>query len=90
MLSLTNNIRIVRIDKYNYSFEHYKEIEIKKDKKMEWVRVGGYYATLPSCLEAVKRYLIDFSIENNDFTIEELKNEIEALNGAYIKCKLEI
>ena len=57
---------------------------------MEWVRVGGYYATLPSCLEAVKRYLIDFSIENNDFTIEELKNEIEALNGAYIKFKLDI
>ena len=35
MLSLTNNIRIVRIDKYNYSFEHYKEIEVKKEKNME-------------------------------------------------------
>lgn len=90
MLILTNNIRIVRIDKYNYSFEHYKEIDVKKEKKKEWVRVGGYYATLPSCLEAVKKYLIDFSIENNDFTIEELKNEIDALNGSYIKCKLEI
>lgn len=89
MLNLLKVIKVIRLDKWNYTFEHYKEVEAKNGKKTDWVRVGGYYSTLPSCLKAVKDYVIDYSIERNDFNVEELKTQIEALNGAYVRCELK-
>lgn len=89
MLNLAKNIRVVKRDKWNYTFEHFKKVETKSGTKEDWVCVSGYYATLPSCLNAVKSYIIDYSIEHNDFNVEELKVQIEALNGAYIACQLK-
>lgn len=85
---IIDNYRIIKMDKYNLTFEEYKEVEKKKQRVMEWVRVGGYYGSLDSCLKALKDYIIEDLIENNNLYINELKDKINALNEAYIRCKL--
>ena len=83
-----DNFRILKIDDWNLTFEEYKEVinPIKKTKSSKWVRVGGYYGNMKSCLEALKNYIIDTYVSIEDY--EEVLEKIDKLNNCIVNCVL--
>lgn len=84
-----DNFRILKIDDWNLTFEEYKEVinPIKKTKSSKWVRVGGYYSNMKSCLEAIKNYIINNYYANID-DYKELLDKINELNNCIVNCVL--
>lgn len=75
--------RVIKLDKYNLTFEEYKEVENTKtkEKSMKWVRVGNYYGNLGQCLKALKDYIIAERINEKDLDLIKLLDE---LNNSYV------
>ena len=84
-----NNFRIIQLDKYNLTFEEFKEVEnVKtKEKSIKWVRVGGYYGNLPSALKGLKEYIVNQKIGDNE-NVDILKF-IDELNNSYVNCEIK-
>ena len=88
MLKL-DNFRIIQLDKLNLTFDEFREVEnLKtKEKSMKWVRAGGYYGNLESCLKAIKDYIVSSEIGKNNNL--DLLKFLDELNGSYVKCNLK-
>ena len=90
MLNLNERFRVVSYDKYNITFEEYREVEKRetKEKVLEWVKAGGYYGTLKQCLKALKDYIIQQAIQKEDLDVNGMFKLIDNINNTYINCYL--
>lgn len=87
MINLENKVRIIQLDKYNMTFEVFKEVEDVKTKKkrLTWSKEGGYYGNLSQCLIAIKNYIISQeNLKNDNLNIIQLLDEINNLYVKYI------
>ena len=85
---LLNRFRVKALDKYNITFEELKEVENKttKQKRLEWVRVGGYYGKLDGALKGLKDYILQEYLES-DVSVDMLAL-LDELNKKYVDCVL--
>ena len=85
---LLNRFRVKALDKYNITFEELKEVENKntKQKRLEWVRVGGYYGKLDGALKWLKDYILQEYLES-DVSVDMLAL-LDELNNKYVDCVL--
>lgn len=86
---LLNRFRVKALDKYNITFEELKEVESKKktkQKRLEWVRVGGYYGKLDGALKGLKDYILQEYLES-DVSVDML-SLLDELNNKYVNCVL--
>lgn len=81
-----DNIRIYKVDEYNYSYEVYKE-KTKKDgiKEKVWVKSNSYFGTLDNCLKSIKDKVIKDLIKTNEMNVEDFIYELEKLHNCYVK-----
>lgn len=86
---ILDNFRIVRLDEYCLTFEEYKGVTnpITKEMKYKWVRSGGYYGTVDSCLVGLKNYIIKSYMEIEDY--QEVLDKIKALNDAIVSVDVK-
>ena len=86
---LLNKFRIRALDKVNIIFEEYKEVESKdkKTKRMDWVRVSGYYGSLDATLKALKDYIVQDSLSNED-SVDMLK-VLDTLKESYVDTYID-
>lgn len=83
-----DNFKIRRLDKWNITFAEYREVECKSgEKQMQWVESGRYYSTLESCLDAIKKHIINSYVDIEDY--QEVLDNIEKLNNCIVKCNLK-
>lgn len=84
-----DNFRVIVLDELNITFEEYKEVNnpITKTSTTKWVRVGGFYGTLTSCLRALKSYIIMTYMNIDDY--KEVLDKIQALNDAVVKVSIK-
>ena len=84
-----NNFRVIILDDLNITFEEYKDVfnPITKDTTTKWVRVGGFYGTLTSCLRALKSYIVMTYMNIEDY--EEVLAKINALNDAVVSVSIK-
>ena len=85
--------RIVQIDRYNITYEEYRDVENNKTKETtkKWVRVGGYYSTLQTCIKSLKEYIISQKLETYDLiSVKDVIDFLDNLNGSYVNCNLNI
>lgn len=84
-----DNFRVLVLDELNITFEEYKEVNnpITKTSTTKWVRVGGFYGTLTSCLRALKSYIIMTYMNIEDY--KEVLDKIQALNDAVVKVSIK-
>lgn len=86
---LLNKFRIRALDKVNIIFEEYKEVESKdkKTKRMDWVKVSGYYGSLDATLKALKDYIVQDSLSNED-SVDMLK-VLDTLKDSYVDTYID-
>lgn len=84
-----DNFRVIVLDELNITFEEYKDVlnPITKTTTTKWVRVGGFYGTLTSCLRALKSYIIMTYMNIEDY--KEVLAKIQALNDAVVKVSIK-
>ena len=84
-----DNFRVIVLDELNITFEEYKEVNnpITKTSTTKWVRVGGFYGTLTSCLRDLKSYIIMTYMNIDDY--QEVLDKIQALNDAVVKVSIK-
>lgn len=94
-MKVIDNIRIVKLDNSNITWERYQEKEIgkkekgvKREKVMDWIQVGGYYTSVESALESIiktlKREMITNATDIESY-LQELKNTklvVEVIDNA--------
>lgn len=86
---ILDNFRVIVLDDLNITFEEYKEVHnpINKTSTTKWVRVGGFYGTLTSCLRALKSYIIMTYMNIDDY--KEVLDMIQALNDAVVNVSIK-
>lgn len=84
-----DNFRVIVLDDLNITFEEYKDVlnPITKTTTTKWVRVGGFYGTLTSCLRALKSYIIMTYMNIDDY--KEVIAKIQALNDAVVSVSIK-
>lgn len=84
-----DNFRVIVLDELNITFEEYKEVNnpITKTSTTKWVRVGGFYGTLTSCLRALKSYIVMTYMNIDDY--KDVLDKIQALNDAVVKVSIK-
>lgn len=84
-----DNFRVIVLDDLNITFEEYKDVlnPITKTTTTKWVRVGGFYGTLTSCLRALKSYIIMTYMNIDDY--QEVLDKIKALNEAIVSVSIK-
>lgn len=84
-----DNFRVIVLDDLNITFEEYKDVlnPITKTTTTKWVRVGGFYGTLTSCLRALKSYIVMtyMNIEDYKEVLDKIKSLDEAVVSVHIK-----
>ena len=65
-----NNLRIVKINAYNYVIEEYREITAADDesKLKDWVQRRGYFSKIQSAAREIRRLLINKAAEQEDIS----------------------
>lgn len=86
---ILDNFRVIVLDELNITFEEYKEVNnpITKTSTTKWVRVGGFYGTLTSCLRALKSYIVMTYMNIDDH--QEVLDKIQALNDAVVSVSIK-
>ena len=87
------NYRIIQLDKYNLTFEEFKELENTKTKEKytKWIRVGGYYGSLEHCIKGLKDYILSQKLQDNECdTPNDIIDYLDRLNNSYINCDFKI
>lgn len=84
-----DNFRVIILDDLNITFEEYKDVlnPITKTTSTRWVRVGGFYGTLTSCLRALKSYIVMTYMNIEDY--EEVLTKIQALNDTIVSVSIK-
>ena len=88
---ILDNFRIWALDPLNITFDEYREVENKKDKtkSYKWIRTGGYYSNVQTCLNAIRDYIIHNYIINQIEGYEETLEKIKELHDAIVQCDLK-
>lgn len=87
------NFRIIQLDRYNLTYEEFRDVESKSTKEItkKWVRVGGYYGNLQNCVKALKDYVITQKLQDDSCnTPNDIIDYLDKLNNSYINCDLKI
>ena len=84
-----DKFKVVRLDDINITFEEYKDVlnPITKEVTTKWVRVGGFYGTLTSCLRALKSYIIMTYMDTDDY--KDVMDKIKALEHAVVSVEIK-
>ena len=84
-----DKFKVVRLDDINITFEEYKDVlnPITKEVTTKWVRVGGFYGTLTSCLRALKSYIIMTYMDIDDY--KDVIDKIKALEYAVVSVEIK-
>ena len=85
--------RIIQLDRYNLTFEEFKDLENTKTKEKykKWIRAGGYYGNLQQCIKGLKEYIVANNLLNNESnTPNEIIDYLDRLNDSYVNCDLRI
>ena len=84
-----DNFRVIILDDINVTFEEYKDVlnPITKEVTTKWVRVGGFYGTLTSCLRALKSYIVMSYMDIDDY--KEVLDKITALDNAIVSVRIK-
>lgn len=84
-----DKFKVVRLDDINITFEEYKDVlnPITKEVTTKWVRVGGFYGTLTSCLRALKSYIIMTYMDTDDY--KDVMDKIKALEYAIVSVEIK-
>lgn len=84
-----DNFRVIVLDDLNITFEEYKDVlnPITKTTTTKWVRVGGFYGTLTSCLRALKSYIVMTYMNIDDY--KEVLAKIQALDNAVVSVSIK-
>ena len=84
-----DNFRVIILDDLNITFEEYKDVlnPITKETTTKWVRVGGFYGTLTSCLRALKSYIVMSYVDIDDY--QEVLDKIKALDEAIVEVRIK-
>lgn len=86
-----DNIRIYKVDEYNYSYDYLGYVEKKTGEMvLEWKQSRKYFGNLKQCLDSIKEKLLrdKLDVKTKDLSVDEYIKEIEKLNGAYVNCEL--
>lgn len=78
-----DNVRIIKLDDLNYTYEVYKKVE-KKDKTIEykWVASSSYYSSITHCLTAIKNKVISQCIKTKRMNVDEFIKVLTKLNDS--------
>ena len=84
-----DNFRVIVLDDLNITFEEYKDVlnPITKTTTTKWVRVGGFYGTLTSCLRALKSYIVMTYMNIDDY--KDVLAKIQALDNAVVSVHIK-
>ena len=84
-----DNIKIYKLDEYNYSYEYLAEVEKKTGEKvMEWKPSRSYFGNLKQCLNSIKDKLVKDKIHSKDMSVDDLISYLNKLKNEYENCKL--
>lgn len=84
------NIRIVKLDNLNYTFEVYGKVE-KKDGSVEykWMPSNCYYSNITSCLNGVKNKIINDYIKLRKSSVGEFLALLNKINNSIVNLVIK-
>lgn len=83
-----NDDYVIELQKMNYIVKEDKHKKVLDDngKEVDLYKVCGYYTSLESALEGVKKSMSFAALENGEYSLEEAITKIREINDAFVSC----